>query len=84
MHQTLTKARYGYLSGTQVKRDFVEAPSQMLENWVWNEECLKLMSGHYKTGEKLPSDMLKKMLALKKFNIGYHFLRQNYRMFFYA
>ncbi len=78
MHQTLTKARYGSLSGTQVKRDFVEAPSQMLENWVWNEECLKLMSGHYKTGEKLPSDMLQKMLALKKFNIGYHFLRQNY------
>jgi len=77
MHQTLTRAPYASLSGTSVRRDFVEAPSQMLENWVWQESILNKISGHYKnSSEKLPQDILKKMLEAKDFNQGYFYTRQ--------
>lgn len=62
--------------GTGTPRDFVEAPSQMLENWVWNPESLAMLSGHYKTGEKLPKDMLDKLLAIKNVANGYVNMRQ--------
>ncbi|MEQ1876719.1 MAG: M3 family metallopeptidase, partial [Bdellovibrionia bacterium] len=77
MHQTLTKAPYASLSGTAVAQDFVEAPSQMLENWVWDSAILNKISGHYKnTSQKLPTDMLEKILAAKDFNQGYFYTRQ--------
>lgn len=76
MHQTLTTAPYSSLSGSSVAQDFVEAPSQMLQNWVWNKEILRLISGHFKTGEKLPDELLEKMLAAKDFNQGYTYMRQ--------
>jgi thimet oligopeptidase len=76
MHQTLTKAPFGSLSGSSVEQDFVEAPSQMLENWVWNKDILKKISSHYKTGKPLPDDLIAKMLALKNFNQGYDTIRQ--------
>ena len=76
MHQILTRAPYASLSGTSVAQDFVEAPSQMLENWVWNEEILRMISGHYETGEALPTDLLQKMLAAQNFNQGYFYTRQ--------
>ena len=56
--------------------DFAEAPSQMLENWVWKAESLSMLSGHYKTGEKLPTDMLNKMVKLKNVASGYGNTRQ--------
>jgi thimet oligopeptidase len=62
--------------GTGLSRDFVEAPSQMLENWVWNPESLAMLSGHYKTNEKLPKSMLDQMLALKNVANGYVNTRQ--------
>jgi Zn-dependent oligopeptidase len=62
--------------GTGLARDFVEAPSQMLENWVWKAESLAMLSGHYKTGEKLPKDMLENMLKLKNVANGYVNIRQ--------
>ncbi|MBI3547608.1 MAG: Zn-dependent oligopeptidase [Elusimicrobia bacterium] len=78
MHQTLTKAKYERFSGTSVARDFVEAPSQMLENWVWKENVLKDLSGHYKDhSKKLPKDLLLKLLAAKNADSGMHYLRQN-------
>jgi len=76
MHQTLTKAPYGSLSGSNVVGDFVEAPSQMLENWIWSREILKKISSHYKTGKPLPDDLVTKMIELKNFNQGYAYIRQ--------
>ncbi len=77
MHQTLTKARYARFSGSATARDFVEAPSQMLENWVWDAEVLRSLSGHYLDLEKkLPNELLNKMLAAKNVNSGLVNLRQ--------
>ena len=77
MHGVLTRARFGYLSGTNVKQDFVEAPSQMLENWVWNKQMLSKLSGHYKdNAKKLPEPLLKKLLELKTIDRGIFYLRQ--------
>ncbi|MCC6276833.1 MAG: Zn-dependent oligopeptidase [Oligoflexia bacterium] len=77
MHQTLTQAKYATLSGSSVARDFVEAPSQMLENWVWDPSILKRLSGHYKdASKKLPDSLIKKMIAARDFNQGYFYTRQ--------
>jgi thimet oligopeptidase len=77
MHQTLTKARYGRFSGSNTARDFVEAPSQMLENWVWDPEVLSSLSGHYaEPGRKLPKALLEKMIAAKNVDVGLKSLRQ--------
>lgn len=58
-------------SGTRTERDFVEAPSQMLENWCWDEAALRAMSGHFQDPSKrLPDDLLKKMIAAKNVNSG--------------
>jgi Zn-dependent oligopeptidase len=77
MHQTLTKSRYGRFSGSATARDFVEAPSQMLENWVWEREVLQSLSGHYLDhSKKLPDEILGKMLAARNVNSGLVNLRQ--------
>ncbi|MCA1481004.1 M3 family metallopeptidase, partial [Bradyrhizobium sp. NBAIM08] len=77
MHQTLTRAPYASLSGSATAQDFVEAPSQMLENWVWNKQILARISGHYlDNSKKLPDDVLNKMLEAKNFNQGYFYTRQ--------
>ena len=77
MHQTLTKAKYGRFSGANVARDFVEAPSQMLENFVWDADVLSSLSGHYKDhSKKLPKELLDKMLAARNADVGLINLRQ--------
>lgn len=76
MHQVLTTAEYSSQSGSSVKRDFVEAPSQMLENWVWEKDSLAKMSGHYQTGEAIPVDMLENLLASQDANLGLIYSRQ--------
>jgi thimet oligopeptidase len=78
MHAVLGKTKFAGTSGTSVKRDFVEVPSQMFEEWMFNEEMLKKVSSHYKTGESLPHEIIEKKVALKKFNSGNFVLRQVY------
>jgi len=69
MHQTLTQARYTSFSGSNVAQDFVEAPSQMLENFVWQPSVLAQLSGHWQDpSRKLPPELLAKMLAARNFN----------------
>ncbi|MBI3563839.1 MAG: Zn-dependent oligopeptidase [Elusimicrobia bacterium] len=70
MHQTLTTARYSSFSGSSVALDFVEAPSQMLENFIWDRGVLDELSGHWETGAKLPQELFEKMLASRSFMEG--------------
>lgn len=59
-------------------RDFVEAPSQMLENWCWQKEILERLSKHHQTGEPLPDEMLQSMIRAKHVNVAFSSLRQIY------
>ena len=79
LHQTLTKANYLEFSGSSTERDFVEAPSQMLEHWVWEGDVLKRFTRHHKTGKPLPDELLDAMLRAKNVSSGIAKLRQ---MFF--
>jgi thimet oligopeptidase len=68
LHNVLTTAELSTQSGTSVSRDFVEAPSQIFENWTWNYDALQLFAKNYKTGEVLPESLFEKMVAAK--NVG--------------
>lgn len=78
LHNVLTEAKYSSISGTAVSRDFVEAPSQMLENWAWNPQVLKQLSKHYKTGKPLDDKTINKMIAAKNHGAGNFYLRQDF------
>ena len=68
----------GELEGLSVPRDFVEAPSQMLENWVWQKASLQRFARHFKTGETIPDDLVERMIAAKNLNSGVNALQQVY------
>ena len=77
MHSILTRAKYARFSGTSVPRDFVEAPSQMLENWVWDKKVLDSFAADYQNpAKKIPQEILSQLKAAKKATIGHHYRRQ--------
>ena len=79
LHQTLTRARFLEFSGTSTERDFVEAPSQMLEHWVWDRDVLARFARHYQTGEPLPAALLDAMVRAKHLSSG---IRERRQLFF--
>lgn len=76
LHGMLAKSNYESLSGTSVFRDFVELPSQIMENWIVEKEYLDKFAYHYETGEKMPADLIQKLIDAANFNTGYLCLRQ--------
>jgi thimet oligopeptidase len=76
LHHVLGATPIAAQAGTSVKRDFVELPSQMLEEWLDSKEILKLISKHYKTGEPLPDEMIDTLIELRNFGTGSFVTRQ--------
>jgi peptidyl-dipeptidase Dcp len=76
LHGLLSKVKYRDLSGTNVFWDFVELPSQIMENWVLEKECLDLFAVHFETGEKIPNDLIEKIKSSGKFLEGLGTMRQ--------
>ena len=76
LHGILADTIYPSLSGTSVSWDFVELPSQLLENWCYEKEALELFAFHYKTGEIIPTRFINKIKELNKFQEGVQTLRQ--------
>lgn len=76
LHGLLSECNYTSVSGTSVYRDFVELPSQILENWATEKEFLDQFAVHYKTGEKIPADLVQKIKDSENFLQGYMSVRQ--------
>jgi thimet oligopeptidase len=77
MHSIVTRAKYSRFSGTSVPRDFVEAPSQMLENWVWDKKVLDSFAADYRDpSKKIPAEILSKLKEAKLATEGTRYRRQ--------
>jgi thimet oligopeptidase len=77
LHEITTRAKYGRFGGTHVPGDFVEAPSQMLQNWVWDKKVLDTFAADYRDpSKKIPADIIKKMNDAKKATAGVFYRRQ--------
>lgn len=77
LHEITTRAKYGRFGGTHVPGDFVEAPSQMLQNWVWDKKVLDTFAADYRDpSKKIPADIIQKMNDAKKATAGIFYRRQ--------
>lgn len=76
LHGMLSDCTYASLSGTSVYRDFVELPSQLMENFTAEKEFLDLFVTHYQTGEKIPAELVQKIVDAQTYNEGYACVRQ--------
>lgn len=76
LHGILAEGRYPSLTGTSVARDFVELPSQIMENWAFEPEYLETFAKDYRTGEPIPESLIGKIVAAKNYLAGYQQVRQ--------
>ncbi len=76
LHQNLGRTELARFSGTNVERDFVEAPSQIMQHWVWKADVLKRFARHHKTGEPIPDQLVDQLVAARRLNKGVFQLRQ--------
>jgi len=76
LHGIFAQGRYGSLTGTSVSRDFVELPSQIMENWAFEPDYLNSFAKHYQTGEAIPAELIEKIVAAKNYLAGYGQVRQ--------
>ena len=76
LHGMMAEGRYGSLTGTNVSRDFVELPSQIMENWAFEPEYLNTFAKDYKTGETIPVELVEKLVSAKNYLAAYSQVRQ--------
>lgn len=76
LHGMFAQGAYASLSGTNVYRDFVELPSQLMENWLTEKEFLDQIAIHYQSGKKIPQELIQKLIDAANFNVGYACCRQ--------
>ena len=76
LHGILTKGKYESMTGTSVDHDFVELPSQIMENWCYEPEYLNTFAKHYQTGETIPNELIDKIVESKNYLSAYYHIRQ--------
>ena len=76
LHGFLTKGKYESMTGTSVDHDFVELPSQIMENWCYEPEYLNTFAKHYQTGETIPNELIEKIVESKNYLSAYYHIRQ--------
>jgi thimet oligopeptidase len=76
LHQNLGRTELARFSGTGTERDFVEAPSQIMEHWIWRPDVLKRFARHHETGEPIPTDLVDQLVAARNLNKAMFQLRQ--------
>ncbi len=76
LHQNLGRTELARFSGTNVERDFVEAPSQIMQHWVWRADVLSRFARHHETGEPIPERVVEQLVAARQLNVAIQQLRQ--------
>lgn len=76
LHQTLTTSPYVRFAGTNVERDFVEAPSQIMQHWTWRADVLSTFARHHETGDPIPTELVEQLVAARQLNVALDRLRQ--------
>ena len=76
LHQNLGRTELATFSGTETERDFVEAPSQIMEHWTWRADVLKRFARHHLTGEPIPTELVDQLVAARNLNKAVFQLRQ--------
>ncbi|HEX6220585.1 MAG TPA: M3 family metallopeptidase, partial [Acidimicrobiia bacterium] len=76
LHQNLGRTELARFSGTSTERDFVEAPSQIMEHWIWRSDVLKRFARHHETGEPIPTSLVEQLVAARLLNKAMWQLRQ--------
>jgi thimet oligopeptidase len=76
LHQNLGRTEFARFAGTNVERDFVEAPSQIMQHWVWRADVLRRFARHHESGEPIPDRLVEQLVAARQLNVAIHQLRQ--------